>query len=649
MRNDIGREWGLGLALVCAFGGLAARGGTLTFDDEVALKALTVTGDVTVDRQKNREGATGGALRLGPGGQAIWRFAEAAQSATVDLWVFEDGAAPANPKTSAAGAQWGLLQDNAPALTVGAIYAPYLAGDTTYATADFLPGTDERPWQNVQYLGTKRAPGWHQWTFTLDPDKGLSIACDGKDVNSKNPMFNWNTIRLTGANALLLVGDASGSGQVLWVDDVTATPGPALRTLPLWPPPPPADLAVVPPPAEPRPLPCAAWKNGPSRDAAYFPIAVWLQDPKNAARYKAAGINLYVGLWKGPTEEQLAALKAAEMPVICDQNEVGLKHLDDPLIVAWMHGDEPDNAQPFKDFWKEDVERLKDAWPDIAAFKGLRPGKPYTGYGPPIPPRWIVRDYEVLRAKDPSRPVFLNLSQGVAWEAWHGRGERSGKLDDYLEYAKGCDIVSYDIYPATHSDGAVRGSLWYQAQGIARLRRWTGDNKVVWNCIEGSRIGNPNVKPTPAHLRSEVWISLIHGSRGLIYFVHQFKPHFSEASLLEDPELLAGVTAVNRQVHELAPVLNRPTVSDGVRATSSNPLTPVHAVVKRHDGATWIFAASLYQRDTVATLTLTGVGDATVADVLGEDRRVSVKNGVIEDPFAGYAVHLYRIAGVTAP
>ncbi|MCS6863341.1 MAG: hypothetical protein NZT92_23790, partial [Abditibacteriales bacterium] len=90
----------------------------------------------------------------------------------------------------------------------------------------------------------------------------------------------------------------------------------------------------------------ALWKNGPPSDPSYFPIAVWLQDPKNAPRFKAAGINLYVGLWRGPTEAQLAALKAAGMPVICEQNRVGLAHKDDPIIVGWMHGDEPDNAQP---------------------------------------------------------------------------------------------------------------------------------------------------------------------------------------------------------------------------------------------------------------------------------------------------------------
>src|SRR2546423_7241734 len=55
------------------------------------------------------------------------------------------------------------------------------------------------------------------------------------------------------------------------------------------------------------------WKNGPPTDPKFFPIAVWLQSPKNAARYKAAGINTYVGLWRGPTEEQLQGLKDAGM------------------------------------------------------------------------------------------------------------------------------------------------------------------------------------------------------------------------------------------------------------------------------------------------------------------------------------------------
>src|SRR4051794_529651 len=96
---------------------------------------------------------------------------------------------------------------------------------------------------------------------------------------------------------------------------------------------------------DPRPAdgPYAAWSHGPPADPAFFPIAVWLQNPAHAAKYREAGINTYVALWRGPTAEQLDALKAAGMKLVCHQNELGLQRRDDPTIIGWMHGDEPDN------------------------------------------------------------------------------------------------------------------------------------------------------------------------------------------------------------------------------------------------------------------------------------------------------------------
>jgi hypothetical protein len=87
----------------------------------------------------------------------------------------------------------------------------------------------------------------------------------------------------------------------------------------------------------------APWKEGQSTDKGYFPIGVWLQSPGNAGRYQAIGINLYVALWQGPTQAQIDTLRRFNMPVICSQNAWASQHLDERLIVAWMHGDEPDN------------------------------------------------------------------------------------------------------------------------------------------------------------------------------------------------------------------------------------------------------------------------------------------------------------------
>lgn len=370
--------------------------------------------------------------------------------------------------------------------------------------------------------------------------------------------------------------------------------------------------------ADPQPSasPYQRWARGPSADPGFFPLAVWLQNPSRAAEYRKAGINLYVGLWKGPTEAHLAALKQAGMQVICAQNETALRHLDDPTVVGWMHGDEPDNAQP------------------------LGSGK---GYGPPIPPERIVADYQRLRAADPSRPVLLNLGQGVAWDRWHGRGVRTNHPEDYPEYVKGCDIASFDIYPVVHSHPEVAGKLWYVARGVERLVQWAGPERLVWNCLECTRISNPNTKPTPQQVRAEAWMALIHGSRGLIYFVHQFKPVFREAALLDDPEMLDGVTALNRQILRLAPVLNSPTLTNAVTVTPANPEVPIAAMVKRHGSATYLFAVAMRPGTTTATFTVRNLAGRRTVEVLDENRTLTAEDGVFSDGFGLWAVHLYRI------
>ncbi len=360
------------------------------------------------------------------------------------------------------------------------------------------------------------------------------------------------------------------------------------------------------------PSPYAQWSRGPSADPDFFPIGVWLQAPSNAARFKEAGINLYVGLWEGPTEEQLAGLRAAGMQVICHQNAVGLKHLDDPTIIAWMHGDEPDNAQP--------------------AAGG--------GWGPAIPPARIIADYQQLAASDPSRPIWLNLGQAVANEEWVGRG---APWEDYPEYCKGADILSFDVYPVAgiqKPDG--ENYLWYVAKGVDRLRQWSG-NKTVWNVIETTRIQSDR-KATPAQVRSEVWMSLIHGSQGIIYFVHEWEPVFVEAQLLHDPEMLAAVTAINAQIRQLAPVLNSATV-ERAQVVSSAPAVPIDLMAKEHGGDLYLFAAAMRPGTVQGAFQLGDIRGKKTVEVIGEGRRIEIKEGGFADAFSEYGVHLYRIEG----
>jgi len=352
----------------------------------------------------------------------------------------------------------------------------------------------------------------------------------------------------------------------------------------------------------------------PAEPSPHFPIGVWLQNPTNAPRFRRAGINTFVGLWQGPTVAQLDALKAAGMSVICSQNEMALKR-GDTNIIAWMHNDEPDNAQKL----------------------GAR-----LGFGLPISPKKVVADYQQMKAADPSRPVLLNLGQGVAWDGWYGRGQRNHHPEDYPEYLKGCDIASFDIYPANHGSKAVAGNLWFVAKGVERLRDWSNDLKPVWACIECTHIGDSGRKPTPTEVRAEVWMALIHGAGGLIYFVHQFEPKFIEAALLEDSEMLAAVTELNRQISELAPVLNSPTITNATTITVANPEVPIAAIVKVFKGQRYLFAVAMRGQATLAKFSLKPSSDNFNLEVLGEKRSLTTTNGVFSDHFAPWEVHLYR-------
>jgi len=347
----------------------------------------------------------------------------------------------------------------------------------------------------------------------------------------------------------------------------------------------------------------------------FFPVAVWLQSPSNAQKYKDLGINVYVGLWRGPTAEQLDALDAAGIRLFSGQSKAALAFKDRPTIVGWLQNDEPDNAQE------------------------LKGGK---GYGPPVTPEAVVERYREIKQADPTRPVMLNLGQGVAWDGWYGRGVRTNHPDDYPEYVKGGDIASFDIYPACSTDKAIAGKLEYVPRGVDRLKKWTDGRKPVWCCIETTGINNVDRKPTPAEVRAEVWMALIHGASGILYFAHHFKPTFIEAGLLADESIAREVAAVNRRIKALAPVLNSPDVPDGATVSSSNKDVPISFVVKCHDGARYVFAVSERDGETTATIQLPDKTDAKV-EVLDEDRALDARAGAWTDRFAGYQAHMYRI------
>ena len=185
------------------------------------------------------------------------------------------------------------------------------------------------------------------------------------------------------------------------------------------------------------------------------------------------------------------------------------------------------------------------------------------------------------------------------------------------------------------------GQLELVAKGVDNLKTWSSNSKIIWNFVEGAALDSVHV-PTGAQVRAEVWMSLIHGSRGIMYFVHQLSPTFREDGIFNYPSLVQAITGINAEVTSLAPVLNTPATDNGGTVVTSPATVPVDITVRQYSGATYLFAGSMRNTSTAATFSIAGLGNATV-DVIGESRQISAAAGQFHDNFSGYAVHLYKV------
>ena len=193
-------------------------------------------------------------------------------------------------------------------------------------------------------------------------------------------------------------------------------------------------------------------------DPDVFPIAVWLQSPANAADYKAIGINIYVGLWRGPTEEQLADLEAAR--------------------------DARSSARRTTSAASTRTTRRSSA--GCTATSPTTPSRSARARATARrsrPPR-SSRATSGSSKADPSRPVLLNLGQGVAWDELVGRGVRTQPPGGLPRVPQGLRHRLVRHLPGQSTTQDVAGKLWYVADGVEPPRGMVRGTQAVWNCIE---------------------------------------------------------------------------------------------------------------------------------------------------------------------
>ncbi|MFW6155305.1 MAG: DUF4962 domain-containing protein, partial [Planctomycetota bacterium] len=210
------------------------------FADEAALDGWQLSGDAAIDTDRNHPSGEGAALRIGPGAKAVARFRDANDSGLVEFWVYDDMTVPDDPEKRRVGPRWGLLQADGRVFVVGSLYAPYLAGKNNYVAV----GSDGKQFFTpvMAHLSpARRSEGWHRWTFRMDPDEGLILSFDGRDVNAGHrTVIDWDKTQLTGFVGVVFYGDSeTGKAQTIWVDALRVDLGGPMAASPTPPPPPP--------------------------------------------------------------------------------------------------------------------------------------------------------------------------------------------------------------------------------------------------------------------------------------------------------------------------------------------------------------------------------------------------------------------------
>ena len=134
-------------------------------------------------------------------------------------------------------------------------------------------------------------------------------------------------------------------------------------------------------------------------------------------------------------------------------------------------------------------------------------------------------------------------------------------------------------------------------------------------------------------------MAIIHGAKGIVYFVHEFAPVSREDAIFRHSDVTQEVAETNALIKSLAKPLNTLDLSGKLTVRST---TPIATMVKQYDNITYVFAVAMNGSASKPRFAIEG-SDATKADVVGEDRSVTIRQGVFEDSFEGYGVHIYKI------
>ncbi len=225
--------------------------------------------------------------------------------------------------------------------------------------------------------------------------------------------------------------------------------------------------------------------------------------------------------------------------------------------------------------------------------------------------QYVKDAYNQAKKLDPSRPAYINYAPSF-----------------YFPTVLPTDIASLDRYDiGAEPDGPI-----YQAEFTDQLEKIAipaGKPSWIWLQSGGNAYWMSRC-PTGPEEECMVYLTLIHGLRGIQFHV----------DMPQSVELWRTMTMLAVEVRQLTPILSSIEPAPTVTAEPSGRLA-IHVLGETYKGRRYAIAANAGPSPVDAKITVSGGGKS--ANVLFENRRVKVENGVIKDTFLGYQRHVYEV------
>ena len=267
--------------------------------------------------------------------------------------------------------------------------------------------------------------------------------------------------------------------------------------------------------------------------------------------------------------------------------------------------------------------------------------------------------HDAVKSFDPTRltcqadPIFTGAGiTGPMAKAAHSR---------YSDYVESTDVFMPEIYPIRHEAGDPSDRICV-AETVRDMDKFredvksygNGAPKSCWPIIQYfDGWGGWRHFPTRDQLFGMTWAAVVHGAHGMTWYTYggfySKKYKRNNNGITSTPERWQTICELATQLKELSPVITerspaQPPVPTVTKGPALDPFQQpsVTCLVKRHAGATYVFAVNAAPEPASASISL-GL-DGTAEALYENGRRVTLQKGRLADDFKPFGVHIYKIA-----